>query len=81
MVRTTKIGSRPATAVEIVHDDDQCFGFIRRSGETFRAWRSDDGRRDYFVGEFPTKSAAVDAVVAAALRAQPMFAPQKPAAE
>jgi hypothetical protein len=32
MVRTTKIGSRPATAVEIVHDDDQCFGFIRRSG-------------------------------------------------
>jgi hypothetical protein len=81
MVRTTKIGSRPTTTVEIIHDDTRCFGYLRSKGESFRAWRSDDGRRDYFVGEFPTKSAAIDAVVAAALRAQPMFASQKPAAE
>jgi hypothetical protein len=67
-VRTTTVG-KSANSIEVIHDAERCYGFLRHrldgSRVPFEAWWSDDRFRDYFAGEFPTKEAAIAAVLSA----------------
>ena len=63
-ITTTKI-SRGFSAIEVVHDRDRCFGFIRRTDRRFKAWWSGDRFDDHPLGEFETKAAALKAIATA----------------
>jgi hypothetical protein len=62
---TTTIG-RSGSRVEVVHDRERCYGYLRPRGTGFKAWWSGDRFDDHYIGEFTTKPAAIDAVVTAA---------------
>lgn len=64
---TTVVG-RGRTAVEVVRDDDRCYGFLRRRGSSYEAWWSGDKFDDHLIGEFADAAAAIAAVVEAAAR-------------
>jgi hypothetical protein len=66
-VRTTRTG-RGLDAVDVVHNDDRCFGFLRRLGSSYQAWWSDEEFDDHLIGEFESEAAAIAAVVEAAAR-------------
>jgi hypothetical protein len=64
-VRTTVVGTG-RTVVEVIHDADRCYGFLRRLGSAYQAWWSGKRFDDHFIGEFADKTLAIDAVVKAA---------------
>ena len=68
-ITTTKVG-RVLQAVEVVHDHDRCYGFIRCAGTAFKAWRSGNRFDDHFLGEFATRAAAIAAIRATNFEAQ-----------
>ena len=62
-VRTTLVG-RGANAVEVVHDSERCFGFLRSDRHGWKAWWSSVDRfEDHYVGAFATRAAAIAAAV------------------
>jgi hypothetical protein len=61
-VTTTPVG-RTGDRVEVVHDPDRCYGYLRPWGTGFKAWWSGDSFDDHYIGEFATKLAAISAVV------------------
>ena len=61
-VRTRPIG-KVGERVEVVHDGDRCYGYIRQWGEAWQATWSGDRMDDHFIGEFGTKATAIEAVV------------------
>src|SRR5262249_12787830 len=63
-IRTTVIG-RGAGIVEVIHDDERCYGFLRRNGTGYEAYWSGERFDDHFIGEFTDKTLAIDAVVKA----------------
>jgi hypothetical protein len=64
-VTTTKVG-RSGDTVEVVHDRERCYGYLRPGGSSFKAWWSGDRFDDHYIGEFTTKAVAIDAAVNAA---------------
>jgi hypothetical protein len=73
-VRTTVVG-RGRAAVEVVRDDDRCYGFLRRRGSSYEAWWSGNKFDDHLIGEFASVEAAIAAVVEAAVRSNGSAAP------
>jgi len=70
MIETTMVG-RASGAVEVIHDADRCYGFLRRSGCGYAAWWSGERFDDRYIGEFASKASAIDAVVKAAAGSSP----------
>jgi hypothetical protein len=66
-VWTTQVG-RGRDAVEVVRDDERCYGFLRRSGSGYQAWWSGEKFDDHLIGEFESEATAIAAVVEAAGR-------------
>ena len=64
-VTTTKVG-RSGDTVEVVHDRERCYGYLRPWGASFKARWSGERFDDHYIGEFTTRAAAIDAVVNAA---------------
>ena len=60
------------TAVEVIRDDDRCYGFLRRNGIGYSAYWSGERFDDHFIGEFTDKTLAIDAVVKAAMGDDPV---------
>jgi hypothetical protein len=58
-IQTTKVG-QAGDSVEVVRDSERCYGFLRRWGEGWKAWWSGDRFDDHYIGEFPTKAAAIE---------------------
>ena len=63
----TTVG-RGRDAVEVVRDDERCYGFLRRSGSGYQAWWSGEKLDDHLIGEFESEVAAIAAVMEAAGR-------------
>src|SRR5436305_14369479 len=61
-VTTTRVG-RSGNTVEVVHDRERCYGYLRPWGPSLKAWWSGERFDDHYIGEFTTKAAAIDAVV------------------
>ncbi|OLB72258.1 MAG: hypothetical protein AUI16_20885 [Alphaproteobacteria bacterium 13_2_20CM_2_64_7] len=60
---TTSTLGRTGDRVEVVHDRERCYGYLRPWGTGFKAWWSGDRFDDHYIGEFATKPAAISAVV------------------
>lgn len=65
---------RSRSAVEVIHDEDRCYGFLRSNGTGYKAWWSGERFDDHFIGEFTDKALAIDAVVKAATETSPVAA-------
>jgi hypothetical protein len=61
---TVMIG-REWSGIEVIHDGERCYGFLRRSVSGHRAWCSGEHFNDHYIGEFNNKAVAIDAVVKA----------------
>jgi hypothetical protein len=61
-IRTTPAG-QGKDAVEVVHNDERCFGYLRHTGSSYQAWWSGERFDDHFIGEFASEEDAIQAVV------------------
>jgi hypothetical protein len=42
-MKTTTVGGAPGDTVEVIHDADRCYGYVRHWGREWKAWRGDAG--------------------------------------
>jgi hypothetical protein len=58
-IETTAVG-KGADAVEVIHDCERCYGYLRCRSQSWGAWWSGDRFDDHYIGEFPTEAAAIE---------------------